>query len=79
MSRFLDSGINIDTRYWKLLSINTVLAGKTEGYVTDEAYKKFELEIESTRKNTLVVMHHPPFLWKAFGMIQSHSQIQSDF
>ena len=60
MSRFLDSGINIDTRYWKLLSINTVLEGKTEGYVTDEAYKKFELEIESTRKNTLVVMHHPP-------------------
>jgi len=60
MSRFLDSGINIDTRYWKLLSINTVLEAKTEGYVTDEAYKKFELEIESTRKNTLVVMHHPP-------------------
>ena len=66
MSRFLDSGINIDTRYWKLLSINTVHEGKTEGYVTDEAYKKFELEIESTRKNTLVVMHHPPISMESF-------------
>ena len=66
MSRFLDSGINIDTRYWKLLSINTVLEAKTEGYVTDEAYKKFELEIESTRKNTLVVMHHPPISMESF-------------
>ncbi|NBQ34230.1 MAG: hypothetical protein EBU19_02790 [Gammaproteobacteria bacterium] len=34
MSSFLDSEINIDTQYWKLLSINTVLEGKTEGYVT---------------------------------------------
>ena len=60
MSSFLDSEINIDTQYWKLLSINTVLEGKTEGYVTDKAYNKFELEIESTDKHTLVVMHHPP-------------------